>query len=119
MKKIPIAVGLMVFGFFGIFIGYANSWVPVGTGGSILAFAGFFWFCYLWDKLVCLLLPLKSYSKRVRRAEDRQRDQTAYRDLRDKSIDRQLKALEKRGSQNNKGFVRIGDKVINFERKEA
>ena len=75
MKKIPIAVGMMVFGFFGIFIGYANSWVPVGTGGSIMAFAGFFWFCWLWDSVVSLLNKVKYYDKRVRRMQDDNRDQ--------------------------------------------
>ena len=99
MKRIPVAVGLMVFGFFGVFLGMANSWVPIGTGGSIMSFGGFFWFCYLWDtKVMKLLTPLKSYDKRVRRLEERNRDQNAYRDLRDKSIDNKLNALEKRGS---------------------
>ena len=113
MKKIPIAVGLMVFGFFGVIVGFANNWVPIGTGASIMAFVGFFWFCYLWDSVVSLLNKVKYYDRRVRRMADYNRDQNAYRELRDKSIDNRLKDMQKRASQNIKG------QVIYINRKEA
>lgn len=113
MKKIPIAVGMMVFGFFGVILGFANSWVPIGTGGSIMAFAGFFWFCWLWDSVVSLLNKVKYYDKRVRRMQDDNRDQKSYRDLTDKSTERRIKALEKRAGQTWKA------QIVHINRKEA
>lgn len=113
MKKIPIAVGLMVFGFFGVFLGMANSWVPVGTGGSIMAFAGFFWFCWLWDSVISLLNKVKYYDRRVRRMQDDNREQKSYRELTDKSTDHRIKALEKRAGQTWKG------QIVYINRKEA
>lgn len=106
MKKIPIAVGLMVFGFFGVILGFANNWPAIGTGGSVMTFAGFFWFCWLWDSVVGLLNKVKYYDRRVRRVQDDTREQAAYRDLKDKSTDNRIKAIEKRNSQKIKGCIR-------------
>lgn len=105
MKRLPIAVGLMVFGLFWVILGTANGWAAVATIAGLMVIAGFVWFCLIWDKVMKMLTPLKGYDKRVRRVEERQRDQSAYRDLRDKTVDHKLNALEKRGSQNIKGQV--------------
>ncbi len=113
MKKIPIAVGMMVFGFFGVILGFANSWMPVGTGGSIMAFVGFFWFCWLWDSVVSLLNKVKYYDRRVRRMQDDNREQKSYRELTDKSTDHRIKALEKKAGQTWKG------QIVHINRKEA
>ena len=105
MGKMPVAVGMMVFGFVGMVVSTANSWVVPGTISVIAVFAGFVWFCLIWDKVVKLIAPLKSYDKRVRRLEERERERNAYRDLKDKSVDNKLKALEKRNSQSIKGTI--------------
>lgn len=111
--KMPVAVGMMVFGFVGMVVSAANSWAVPGTISVIAVFAGFVWFCLIWDKVVKMITPLKSYDKRVRRLEEREREREDYRNLKDKSIDNKLNALEKKSNQNIKG------QVIYINRKEA
>ena len=113
MKKMPIAVGMMVFGVMWVVLGAANGWVAITTAASIATFGGFVWFCLIWDKLMKLLIPLKHYDKRVRKLEDKCKDYAESRNYRDKSVDNKINALQKRGSQNVKG------QVIQIIRKEA
>lgn len=113
MGKMPVAVGMMVLGIVWMVISAANSWVVPGTISVIAVFAGFVWFCLIWDKVVKMIAPLKSYDKRVRRLEEREREREDYRNLKDKSIDNKLNALEKKSNQNIKG------QVIYINRKEA
>ena len=119
MKRIPVSVRMMVFGLLWTIVGAANSWAAISAIAGVIVMIGFVWFCLMWDKLYISLVKAKSYDKRVRRNEERQKDQDAHRDMMDKTNSRRLNALEKRSSQTIKGYIRKSGEIINFERKEA
>lgn len=113
MKRLPIAVGLMVFGLFWVILGTANGWAAVATIAGLMVIAGFVWFCLIWEKVMKLLTPLRGYDKRVRRLEERFKTKDAYRDLKEKTVDHEIANLKKTKSQN------IKSQVIYMSRKEA
>lgn len=113
MKRLPISAGLMIFGLMWVSLGAANGWVVAQSFGGAEIIGGFIWFCVMWDKLYIDLRKIRSYEKRLRRGEEAAKDQAAYRELKDKEIDHQLKALRKQNSQNIKG------QVTYIHRKEA
>ena len=118
IKRMPVAVGLMVFGIVWLVISAANSWVVPGTVSAIAVFAGFVWFCLIWDKVCIYLIKAKYYDSRMRRKESDQKEKDAYRDLHDRAVDNKLKALEKRSSQSVIGKLRRGDTIYEI-RKDA
>lgn len=113
MKRLPVSVGMMVFGLMFVNVGEANSWAAIATAAGILVIIGFVWFCLLLDELYVKLKIAKRYDKRARRNEARQKEQEAYRSLMDKTNNHRLDMLEKRNSQNIKG------QVVYINRKEA
>ena len=113
MAKIPITVGMMVCGLACVTLGAANGWIAASLIGAAATIGGFVWFCILWEQVAINLRKIRTYDKRVRRLEEKCNDQTDYRNLHDKSVDRKLNALEKRSSQN------INGKVVFITRKEA
>lgn len=116
MKRLPIAVGIMVLGTVYLIISAANNWVIPETVCSITVFAGFIWFCFIWSNIHKLLIPLKSHYKRCRRREEAERERMDAQELRNKSIDHKINALQTR--QSMKGQITTKDgKLLYMERR--
>lgn len=114
MKKIPIALLVIIGGIVGLILGAANSWGMIELFSGIIILAGWIWFVILWDDLMKEITPVKHYSKRVRRIEREHGDYKAERAALDSSFRSKMDMLNKRHSQNVNGFCARNGQVIEF-----
>lgn len=119
MKRLLTAIIVKDLSLFGIVLGSANSWGWLITISGIGFVAGLILLAFALDALAVFFKPMARYHRRVENVAENQREQAAYRDMMDKTNNRRLSELEKRGSQTIKGYIRKSGEVINFERKEA
>ena len=72
MKRIPLTVGMMIFGLYLEILAAANSWGWLMTLSSLIIFAGFIWFSLIWDKLPKIKRRFQEIERVMKSAKDRQ-----------------------------------------------
>ena len=105
MKYVPCAFALTIAGVVGIIAGAANSWGWVITAAGIVTLIGLVWFAHGWADLMNTIIPVKGFSRRVRKIESEARDYRDIRNAADSAINHKLNTIQKQNSQKIKGQV--------------
>ena len=118
MKKIPIALGVIIGGLMCVILGAANGWAAIIVIGGIAIIGGWAWFAKGWRELMNWMLPVRFYTNRIRRIEKEAKLNKAEQAAIDSAVNRKLNRLCTRQTIN--GFVRTKDnsKVVEFTNKE-
>lgn len=118
MKRLPIALLVIIGGIMFVILGSANSWTSVQWFGGLITIAGWIWFKIAYADLMREITPIKHYSKRVRKIEREQGDYKQQRAALDSAFCRKMDAINKRHSQNISGKLVRNGKVIYMTEKE-
>lgn len=118
MKYIPHALTVTVIGLLLLMRGMVSEVLWLRVIGGIVTAAGVIWYYYGHDKLMQHIKAEKRRQRRVDKLETACGNADLIARAADLKAD-EAKAAARTKGQHIKGFVRDGDRIINFERKEA
>lgn len=118
MKYVPHAWAVTLIGVILTVRGIVMDELWLNVIGDAIVFAGLIWLWYSWDKHIAQIKRIKRFDRQMDKLKKNQEDSNILLRATSRKAD-EAKAAAKSKGQHIKGFVREGDRIINFERKEA